>query len=198
MSDRETVDFLATVPLLADRDEEDLEALARVVRRRTVRAGETLWRQGEEGRELLFVVDGALSASLRLPGDRTVEVWRAGRGEAVGEIALLDGNGHTMSVHVSETATVLALGRLEFAALLARQDPSAFRLKRSLAALFTSRLRNQLGNVAQSLGGDVAGPRAEDAARTFAELSYCGRPTAGMCAEWRPSTISIRLRSGAS
>jgi CRP-like cAMP-binding protein len=176
MSDRETVDFLATVPLLADRDEEDLEALARVVRRRTVRAGETLWRQGEEGRELLFVVDGALSASLRLPGDRTVEVWRAGRGEAVGEIALLDGNGHTMSVHVSETATVLALGRLEFAALLARQDPSAFRLKRSLAALFTSRLRNQLGNVAQSLGGDVAGPRAEDAARTFAELSYCGAP----------------------
>ncbi len=175
MSDRETVDFLATVPLLSSRDEEDLQALARVVRRRTVREGETLWRQGEEGRELLFVVDGALTASLRLPGDRTVEVWTAGRGEAVGEIALLDGNGHTMSVHVSQTATVLALGRLEFAALLARQDPSAFRLKRSLAALFTSRLRSQLANVARSLGGD-AGLRAEDAARTFAELSYCGAP----------------------
>ena len=65
------------------------------------------------------MLDGALSASLRLPGDRMVEIWRAGRGEAVGEIALLDGNGHTMSVHVAETATVLALGRLEFAALLA-------------------------------------------------------------------------------
>jgi CRP-like cAMP-binding protein len=176
MSDRETVDFLATVPLLSSRDEEDLQALARVLRRRTVRQGETLWRQGEEGRELLFVVDGALTASLRLPGDHTVEVWTAGRGDAVGEIALLDGDGHTMSVHVSRTATVLALGRLEFAALLARQDPSAFRLKRSLAALFTSRLRNQLGNVAQSLGGDAAVPRAEDAARTFAELSYCGAP----------------------
>jgi CRP-like cAMP-binding protein len=176
MSDRETVDFLATVPLLEGRDEADLEALARVVRRRTVRAGETLWRQGGDARELLFVVDGSLSASLRLPGGRTVTVWTAGRGEAVGEIALLDGQGHTMSVQVNETATLLALGRLEFAALLARPDPSAFRLKRGLAALFTSRMRNQLGNLAASLGGEAAGPRAEDAARTFTALQYCGPP----------------------
>ena len=95
MSDRETVDFLATVPLLEGRDDADLAALARVVRRRTVREGEFLWRQGEEARELVFMVDGSVSASLHLPGDRTVEVWRAGRGETVGEIALLDGKGHT-------------------------------------------------------------------------------------------------------
>jgi CRP/FNR family transcriptional regulator, cyclic AMP receptor protein len=176
MSDRETVDFLAGVPLLAGRDEEDLQALARVVRRRIVREGETLWRQGEEARELVFVLDGTLSASLRLPGERTAEIWQAGRGEAVGEIALLDGRGHTMSVRVTETATLLTLGRLEFAALLARQDPSAFRLKRALALLFTSRLRNQLHELASSLGDEGAEPRAEDAARTFAELEPCGPP----------------------
>lgn len=176
MSDRETVDFLATVPLLEGRDEADLSALARVVRRRTVQAGETLWRQGEEARELLFIVDGTVSASLRLPGDRAVEVWRAGRGETVGEIALLDGKGHTMSVGVTETATMLSLGRLEFAALLARQDASAFTLQRGLASLFTSRHRNQLRDLAASLGGEADGPRAEDAARTFAELRYCGPP----------------------
>jgi CRP-like cAMP-binding protein len=176
MSDRETVDFLATVPLLAGREETDLVALARLVRRRTVPAGETLWHQGGEGRELLFVVDGSLAASLRLPGDRTVEVWRAGRGEAVGEIALLDGNGHTMSVHAPERATVLALGRLEFAALLARQDPSAFRLKRSLAALFTSRHRAQLGNLAGSLGADAAAVADEAALQGFDQLAPCGPP----------------------
>ena len=105
-----------------------------------------------------------------------MEIWTAGRGDTVGEIALLDGEGHTMSVRVTETATVLALGRLEFAALLARQDPSAFRLKRRLASLFTARLRNQLRHLAVSLGGELAGPPAEDAARTFAELEPCGPP----------------------
>jgi CRP/FNR family transcriptional regulator, cyclic AMP receptor protein len=176
MSDRETVDFLATVPLLEGREEADLVELARVMRRRTVREGEILWRQGDDAREMVFIVEGGVSASLHVPGDRVVEIGRAGPGEIVGEIALLDGGGHTMSVRVTETATVLALGRVDFAALLARQDPSAFRLKRRLASLLTARQRNQLRHLAASLGGEVAGPPAEDAARTFAELEYCGPP----------------------
>ena len=81
-----------------------------------------------------------------------------------------------MSVRVTETATLLALGRLEFAALLARQDPSASRLKRDLASLFTSRLRSQLGRLAASLGGEPAGPGAEDAARTLADLEPSAPP----------------------
>jgi CRP/FNR family transcriptional regulator, cyclic AMP receptor protein len=176
MSDRATVDFLATVPLLEGREEADLVELARVLRRRMVREGEILWRQGDDAREMVFIVEGGVSASLHVPGDRVVEIGRAGPGEIVGEIALLDGGGHTMSVRVTETATVLALGRVDFAALLARQDPSAFRLKRRLASLLTARQRNQLRHLAASLGGEVAGPPAEDAARAFAELEYCGPP----------------------
>src|SRR5918995_893854 len=96
MSDRETVDFLATIPL---------------------------------------IVDGEVSASVQVTGDRAVEIGRSGRGEIVGVIGLLDGDGHATSVRVTETATVLALGRLDFAPLLAGQHPSAFRLKRHLARL---------------------------------------------------------------
>jgi CRP/FNR family cyclic AMP-dependent transcriptional regulator len=176
MSDRETVDFLASVPLLEGREKADLVELARVMRRRTVREGETLWRQGDEAREMVFIVDGAVSASLHVPGDRTVEIARAGPGDLVGEIALLDGEGHTMSVRVTESATVLALSRMDFAALLARQDPPTFELKRRLASLLTARHRSQLRHLAASLGGGVAGPPAEAAARAFAELEYCGPP----------------------
>jgi CRP-like cAMP-binding protein len=176
MSDRQTADFLATVPLLAGQEETDLVELARVMRRRTVREGEILWRQGDDAREMVFIVDGALSASLRVPGDRTVEIGTAGPGEAVGEIGLLDGEGHTMTVSVTETATVLALGRLDFAALLAGQHPSALKLKRRLASLFTVRLRNQLRHLAVSLGGEMAGPPAEDAAQAPANLEACRPP----------------------
>ena len=176
MSDRDTVDFLAAVALLEGRSEADLVELARLMRRRTVREGELLWRQGDRARELVFIVDGAVSASLHLPGDRTVEIGTAGRGEIVGELGLLDGAGHTMSVRVTETATVLALSRVDFAALLAGQHPSAFMLKRRLAALFTARLRVQLRHLAVSLGGEMAGPPAEDAARASAELEDCGPP----------------------
>jgi CRP/FNR family cyclic AMP-dependent transcriptional regulator len=139
MSDRELVDFLATVPLLEGRDAAELEELARVMRRRTVRSGELLWSQGDDAREVLFVVDGAVSAALHVPGDRTVEIGTAGPGQILGEIALLDGQGHTMSVRATEATTVVALGRLDFAALLGGQRPTAFALKRRLIALFTAR-----------------------------------------------------------
>jgi CRP-like cAMP-binding protein len=176
MSDRATADFLATVPLLEGREEADLMELARVMRRRTVQEGEVLWRQGDDAREMLFIVDGAVSASLDVPGDRTVEIGRAGPGNVVGELGALDGKGHTMSVRVTETATVLALGRMDFAALLAGQHSSAFQLRRRLASLLTARLRNQLQQLALSLGGEMAAPPAEDGARAFADLEECGPP----------------------
>ena len=150
--------------------------LARVLRRRTVREGEVLWRQGDDPRELVFIVDGSVSASLRVPGDREVEVGRSGPGEMVGEIAALDGGARAMSVRATETTTVLALGRPDFAALLGRPQPWALILKRRLASLFTARLRVQLSHLAGSLGDATVGPQAEDAARAFAELEYCGPP----------------------
>ena len=175
MSDRETVDFLATVSLLEGQEEADLAELARVVRRRRVREGEVLWRQGDDAREMVFVVDGTVSASLQVPGDRTVEIGTAGPGEAVGEIGLLDGDGHTMSARVTDTATLLALGRLDFAALLASQNPAAFKLKRRLASLFTARLRNQLRHLLTSMDGDMAGPQ-EEAEPAITELEECPPP----------------------
>ena len=60
----------------------------------TVREGEMLWRQGDEARELLFVVEGArrgLAARARRP--RRWRSARPARGEMLGEIALLDGGG---------------------------------------------------------------------------------------------------------
>src|SRR5262249_56322871 len=90
MPDRRILDFLTTVPFLEGGDEADLAELARVTRRRTVREGEVLWRQGDDGREMVFVVDGRLAASLHVPGDRAVEIGRAGPGESVGAAAAPD------------------------------------------------------------------------------------------------------------
>ena len=80
MSDRETLEFLAGVPLLEGSEESDLVELAQVLRRRTVPEGEVLWRQGDSGREMVFIVAGGLSASLHVPGDHVVEIGRAGPG----------------------------------------------------------------------------------------------------------------------
>jgi|1186.fasta_scaffold151540_2 CRP-like cAMP-binding protein len=176
MSEREIAAFLATVPLLEGLEESELVDLARVMRRRTLPAGEMLWRQGAEAREMVFIVDGALSASLDLNGHRAAEMGRAGPRDVVGEIGLLDGRGHTMSVRVTVAATVLALGRLDFAALLSGRRASTFAVKRHLASLFAARLRAQLQYLADSLGGELTAPPVDHGPQALADLERSGPP----------------------
>jgi CRP-like cAMP-binding protein len=176
MSDREIVDFLATVPLLEDQQEANLVELARVMRRRTLREGQIVWRQGDDAGEMLVIVEGCLSALLDMPGDRTVEVARMGPGETVGEIGLLGGDGRATSIRATETTTVLALGQLDFTALVAGQHPSAFSLRRRLALLLTMRVRAQVRHLSVSLGGEIAGPVPKVAPRDWADLEECRAP----------------------
>src|SRR5215218_7036192 len=81
-----------------------------------------------------------------------------------------------MSARVTETATLLSLGRLDFAALLAGRRPSAFRLRRRLASLLTARLRSQLRHLAVSAGAEVAGPPRADTVAALADLEACRPP----------------------
>jgi CRP-like cAMP-binding protein len=168
----EVVEFLATVPLLEGIAEAELAELATLLRRRDVPAGAVLWRQGEAAEAMLLVLGGRVTVSLHLPGDRAVEVASAGRGEVLGEIPLLDGGQHSATARATEPASVLALSRADFAALVSRQHPTAFTLKRRIAGLVCARLRAQARVLAASLGGNsvVAAPAPP------AELEFCGPP----------------------
>ena len=124
---------------------------------------------------MLLIADGRVSVSLRLPGDRAVEVTSVGRGEVLGEIPLLDGGRHSATVRAIEPARVLLLGRADFAALVSRRHPTAFALKRRIAVVGCARLRKQLGVLAASLGG---GEPPEPGPST-AQLEPCGPPDSG-------------------
>jgi CRP-like cAMP-binding protein len=168
----DVVRFVATVPLLAGVPEAELGDLARTLRRREVPAGEVLWRQGEDAGEMLLIVGGRVSVTVRLPGDGTAEVASLGPGEALGELPLLDGGRHSGTARVSAPATLLSLSRADFAALVSRRHPTAFVLKRRIAAVACARLRRHLGVLAASLDGE---PEAA-APASVADLEPCGPP----------------------
>lgn len=176
MSEPAAASFLATVPLLEGMAEEELDELARIMRSSEVPAGDVLWREGDQAKEMLLIVEGLVSATLRLPGDRAVEVSSLGPGEMLGEIPLLDGGRHSATAKVVEPARLMSLSRADFAALVSRGHPSAYELKRRIAQITCSRLRLQLANLARSLGdedtnGALAGP-----APAIEELEFCGPP----------------------
>jgi len=175
----EAVAFLATVPLFHGIPDAEVAELAHVLRRRELPAGKVLWRVGEEAREMVLIVDGRVSVSLPLPGNRAVELTSLGSGEMLGEIPLLDGGRHFRTATVIEPATLLSLGRMDFAALLSRRHPTAFALKRRIAGVACARLRVHLAALAASLGEESPDSLAAPPAEANAELAFCGPPDSG-------------------
>ena len=173
MSNRDVVEFLATVPLLEGVARANLIELADVMRRRALREGDLLWQEGQQGNGMALIVDGQVSVTKRLPNDRTVQLAELGPGEALGEIPLIDGGEYLSTARVTEAASVLSLSRPDFAALVSRRHPSAFALKRRVATAATADLRRRLRNLAVPLGAEAASKPAAEATQTFAELEPC-------------------------
>ena len=176
MSEAATASFLTTVPLLEGIAEEELEELARVMRPRDLPAGRVLWREGEKAEGMLVIAEGLVSVTLRLPGERTVELSTLGPGDLLGEIPLLDGGRHAATARVVEPARVLSLTRADFAALVSRGHPTAFALKRSIARHTCSRLRFQFEALSRKLGAEESSGPPPEAPPVLEDLEFCEPP----------------------
>jgi CRP-like cAMP-binding protein len=174
MSEPDSVGFLAAAPLFEGLQRRDLTEVARVMRRRSMAVGDVLWRQGTEARGMALIVEGRVSVTLRLPGDRALELTSAGPGETLGELPLIDGGPHSATATVTEAGSLLLLNRSDFAALVSRDDPSAFALKRRFAAVTAARLRRRLEDLGDSLGPRETAAAAADPVQTPEQLEFTG------------------------
>jgi CRP-like cAMP-binding protein len=170
MSER-TAAPLASFDFLEGLPEDELDMLARTMRRRELRAGQVLWRQGDDSQELVFVLDGRIAISLQLPGGATVEVSSVGPGEVMGEMGVIDGGPRSATATAAEPTIVLLLGRADYSALVSRRHPTAFALKRRVARIACARLRGQYARLADSLGSGAPPDAAADP-----ELEFRGPP----------------------
>jgi len=97
-----------------------LEGLARSLEPVRLAAGEVLIREGEPGDRFYAVADGRLQVTIG-----GVPIATNGRGDGIGEIALLYGVPRTATVTAASPATVFALSREDFLAAVAGHTPTA-------------------------------------------------------------------------
>ena len=76
-----------TIPLFRGLSQRQARIFALLSTVETVKAGERLITEGDEGDEMFLIIDGVLVASLERDGERTI-LSRMERGQVVGEVAL--------------------------------------------------------------------------------------------------------------
>lgn len=106
-------DALADIPLFSSLSSKERQELARHVDEVPIKSGAVLTKQGAPGDAFYLIVEG--KADVIKNGTK---IARLGPGDAVGEMALLDGEPRSATVMMTTDGNVLTMPRREFKAVL--------------------------------------------------------------------------------
>jgi len=133
-ADRASV--IRSAPLLANVEQSDVQALAELSEVREFAADEVICREGDPGDGLHTIVRGTVRIFVV---SREGKEATLGRGDSIGELALLDGRERSANASAIEATTTLHVGRADFrgwltdrqAAAVAVLETLSLRLRRS-------------------------------------------------------------------
>jgi CRP-like cAMP-binding protein len=147
--------MLAEIRLFDALDTQERNELGEWLTYKELKRGSVIYRQGSLGRSVCFVVDGELDVIHRSDvGD--AKIATLSKGEAVGELGLIDGLTRSADVIASSDAAVLILSRKEFDKMVAEKPIIGFKVLQQLAKAMSKTLR--------------------DRSETLAQLRICGGP----------------------
>jgi NTE family protein len=126
--------LLARMPLFAELGVEMREAVLANARLLHLHGGERLFSQGDEGDALYVIASGRVEVVREAPAPAVV-LRRLGRGESIGELALLTGGPRSASARAVRDSELLVIHREQMLALLHDSPPFAIALTRALGRL---------------------------------------------------------------
>lgn len=140
--------MLAEIPLFGSLNTQERSELGEWLTYKELVKGTVIYKQGTEAHSVCFVVEGKLSVIHR-SDDGDKKIATLSKGEAVGEIAIIDGLNRSADVIASSDASVLILTRSRFDQMVAEKPDIGLKVFRQLAKALSKTLRNRSETLAQ-------------------------------------------------
>jgi voltage-gated potassium channel len=134
--------MLARVPLFSHLSATEIADIMRLLRARTIEAGEILMRRGDVASSMYFITAGEVE--IELPNQRV----RLADGTFFGEIALLHRTKRSGTVTATRKTRLLALDAQDFHALIERMPALAAHVHRTAKARIADTAEAQKGDLA--------------------------------------------------
>jgi CRP/FNR family cyclic AMP-dependent transcriptional regulator len=129
--------------LFGQLNDDDLEWMLKAGRKRAVREGEVLIRQGVPVDEVFILLEGRLAVWLQPRRGPEREIARLQAGEIVGEMSFVDTRPPSATVRAVEDSTVFAITKAVLSAKLAADQGFAARFYRALAIYLSTTVRER-------------------------------------------------------
>ena len=149
--------FLARSPLFAGLPRRLLARLATRFFEKVYHPGEIVFEEGEPGRALFVVVEGAVEITRATAHGGAYVLNTLGPGDAFGELALIDDFPRSASARIGAPARLLILYKSDFDALIEGNSRIALVVMRNLSRLLAVYARRN-PMLASGPGPEAAGP----------------------------------------
>lgn len=126
------ISVLEKVPLFEGLSRKDLDKIARLVRGRSIKPGELLFKEGDPGDKFYIVQGGSVEILKDKAGAEPDRLAVKRAGDSFGEMALLTDAPRSATIRALEPTNLLVVSRADFEQLLGG-DTLATRVMRSLA-----------------------------------------------------------------
>ena len=143
-------ELLNDIPLFKGVPQEQMIDILRMLRPVKFKAGELIFRQGDEGRAAFVIQSGAVEIFLQAE-QKAIVVARFQKGEIFGELALIDGSPRSAGARAMTHCEILCLDKQEFDFLRAQHQPVAFHLLRRFSDEICARIRDTNTQIDQLL-----------------------------------------------
>jgi CRP-like cAMP-binding protein len=148
---------LAEVDLFGSLPADAVERIAAAAQARTLRRGDVLFREGEEGNELFIVDSGRIAIANKSFDGRESVVALMEAGDIFGEMSLFDGQGRSAEARALEASKVNVVPFEPLRALFHDQPDLLW----TVVSLLARRIRNMDVALADSVFLDVTGRTAK-------------------------------------
>ncbi|MFW5788523.1 MAG: diguanylate cyclase [Spirochaetota bacterium] len=135
-----SANLLRRVDILANLEDEELEVLQGFLEESDCETGETVFNQGEEGRDLYIVSDGRVAIRVAAQDGSTIEVAELGSGDFFGEMAIFEDAPRSATCVMIQGGRLYRLSKTGFFTLMDRHPRTAIKIMYRMVAITTNRL----------------------------------------------------------
>ena len=148
------IDFLSRLPLFQALSLDEISILDQYLGLLELAKGDTVFDEGESGEFVCFVVNGELEVLKKSPGGDSSTITKLGKGQTIGEMALIDELPRSATVRARSPSSLTVLSRKGFEELAGQSPEIAIKILKYLARSLSLNLRKTSNRVSGHLDAD--------------------------------------------
>lgn len=146
------LDIIMDIPFFAMLDNSELAVVARYMNYYEIEKGEILFREGEPGNSICFVIKGALNVYKQssTPG-KQIHIATITKHKSIGEMAVIDEYTRSATVSARNTTSIVSLTKSGFDAILNENPRIGAAILKKIAILVSMNLRRTSSKLADAM-----------------------------------------------